>query len=94
MVAKDIQKDDRDDLFAATPPLEALKLIMSLAMTEGIGDEKGKEEQGMKLDFIDIRRAFFHAPARRNIYVDLPEEDGQEGMCGRLNSPGLWPTAC
>ena len=42
LVAKEIKRDSRDDLFAATPPLEALKLIISMAMTEGIGYEKGK----------------------------------------------------
>ena len=39
----------------------------------------------MKLEFIDIRRAFFHALARRKVFVQLPEEDAEEGMCGRLN---------
>ena len=36
----------------------------------------------------DISRAFFHAPAKRRVYVQLPEEDkndGEEEMCGRLN---------
>ena len=36
----------------------------------------------------DISRAFFHAPAKRKVYVQLPPEDqgkGQEGLCGRLN---------
>eukprot|EP00969_Alexandrium_andersonii_P133793 5917110-Alexandrium_andersonii.AAC.1 len=38
----------------------------------------------MKLEFIDIKRAFFHAKARREVYVDLPPEDAEEGMCGVL----------
>ena len=38
----------------------------------------------MKLDFIDISRAFFHAPALRRVYVELPPEDAEEGMCGLL----------
>lgn len=36
----------------------------------------------------DIGRAFFHAPAKRRVYVQLPGEDRQDGerqMCGRLN---------
>jgi hypothetical protein len=37
-----------------------------------------------KLDFIDVRRAFFHAPCRREVYVDLPAEDNGPGMCGEL----------
>jgi hypothetical protein len=38
----------------------------------------------MKLDFIDVRRAYFHANAQREVYVQLPEEDYEEGMCGML----------
>ena len=36
LVAKEI-KVDREDLFAATPPLEAEKLLMSMAVTESVG---------------------------------------------------------
>ena len=39
----------------------------------------------MKLDFIDIRRALFSALALRLVFVQLPEEDYEEGMCGSLN---------
>ena len=38
----------------------------------------------MKLNFINVRRAYFHAKARREVYVALPEEDYEEGKCGRL----------
>ena len=40
LVAKDFKNDKNMDLFAATPPLEALKLLMSMWMTEGIGWSK------------------------------------------------------
>ena len=56
----------RDDLFAATPPLECKKLLFSMAVTNGIG-YNGDRSKGMKLDFIDIRRAYFHARARGNL---------------------------
>ncbi len=59
-------------------------MLFSFAVTEGIGYHKGKEEEGMKLDFIDIRRAYYHAEARRKIYIRLPEGDQEEGMCGVL----------
>ena len=36
------------------------------------------------MDFIDIRRAYFHSEARRKVVVKLPDEDYEEGMCGRL----------
>ena len=38
----------------------------------------------MKIDFIDVRRAFFHAADRRAVYVDLPPELAQVGKCGEL----------
>ncbi len=71
-------------MFAATPPLEAKRLLFAAAVTEGVGYRKGSREQGMKVDFIDIERAYFHADAQRKVYVELPEEDRQEGMCGEM----------
>ena len=38
----------------------------------------------MKLDFIDVRRAYYHAPALREVYVSLPPGDEEEGLCGLL----------
>ena len=43
-----------------------------------------KKHKRWNLDSIGVRRAYFHAPARRAIYVTLPEEDKEEGMCGKL----------
>ena len=36
LVAKEIKRDTRDDLFAATPPIEALTMMLGMARTEGI----------------------------------------------------------
>jgi hypothetical protein len=83
-VAKEIISDRREDLFAATPPLEALKVLISAAMTEGIGYRKGREEFGMKLEFIDIKMAYLQAEAKREIFVELPREDSETGMCAKL----------
>ena len=87
IVAQEIKANDvyRDDLFAATPPLEAKKLLFSLATTEGIGYFGSDITSGMKIEFIDIRRAYYQAHARRQLYVKLPPEDQSPGMCGRLN---------
>ena len=63
------------------PPLEALKLLISLWMTEGIGHG---DFEPYVMDLIDIRRAYFHAYATREVYVELPAEDHEEGMCGKL----------
>ena len=53
-------------------------------MTEGYGYVRGNRDDGMKLDFIDIRKAYFNAPARRAVYVELPTEISEPGTCGRL----------
>jgi hypothetical protein len=81
-VAKDFNTEKRLDLFAATPPLEALEIWISLWMTRGLG--WGTERGEMVMDFIDVRPAYFHARARRDVYVELPEEDAEPGMCGKL----------
>lgn len=39
----------------------------------------------MAIDLIDVRRAYFHAKSRREIYVELCDEDAGEGMCGLFN---------
>ena len=69
---------------AATPPLEAKKMIVGFAVTEGYGFDRADRDIGMKLDFIDIRKAYFNAPARRAMYVELPTEISEPGTCGRL----------
>jgi len=84
LVAMEFNCGKREDLFAATPPVEAKKLLMSLAMTEGYGYDRQGNAQELKLDFIDVRRAFFHAPCLREVYVALPTEDDEPGMCGKL----------
>ena len=84
LVAKDLNDGKRWDLFAATPPLEALKALISMMMTKTIGwGVEGKED--MKMDFIDVRRAYFHADAVRDVNVELPEEEGEvKEVCGKL----------
>ncbi len=37
-----------------------------------------------KLSFIGIKRAYFHAPEVRDAYVELLEQDWQEGMWDKL----------
>ena len=68
----------RDDVFSATPPLEAVRLLISMLMTET------QDNKTYKLMFIDISRAHFHSPARRKIYVELARERRRSGRCGFL----------
>eukprot|EP00972_Heterocapsa_arctica_P075901 11193955-Heterocapsa_arctica.AAC.1 len=36
---------------------------------------------------MDVSRAHFHSPARREVYVELPPEDGIPGQCALLLKP-------
>ena len=36
---------------------------------------------------VDVRRAHWNADARKTIYIQLPDEDWEEGMCGLALKP-------
>ena len=88
LVAQEVNARRCEDLFAATPPLEAQQMRMPMAVTEGVGFRAGNKAKGMKLDFIDVRRAYSHAKSRREVYVALPEDDWEEGA--RTGSMHMW----
>ena len=78
LVAKEFKVDDRPDLYAATPPAECLKLLMSKLTRKG---------KYYKLIYSDVSRAYFYAKSLQPVYVQLPDEDrepGDENRCGRL----------
>ena len=79
LVAKEFNTGVRPDLYAATPPSECLRLMLSM-MASG-------KKKNMGLMYADVSRAYFYAKAVRPVYVKLPEEDiekGDEHKCGRL----------
>ena len=85
-VPKETNRGQGDDIFAGTPPIDAKTILFSLAMTD-VGGQRAANARGRKkLLFIDVRRAYFHAPAQRPIYVHLPDEFGcPPGHCAKLN---------
>ena len=70
LVAKDFKTGNMPELFAGTPPLEALGVICSEAATIG------EEEKVIMVN--DVRRAFFYAKAMRPAWIELPPEDYRE----------------
>ena len=74
LVGKEFNNEQMDGLFAGTPPLEALRFLIHEAATV-----RSDEPLGSKVLMInDVSRAFFEAPAKRNICVELPKEDRTE----------------
>ena len=60
-------------------------MLFSIAVTDLSQGRATRSNGTQKLIFIDVRRAIFYAPARRSVYVNLPEEDSKPGYCARLN---------
>ena len=78
-VAKEYKKNARPVLYASTPPLEALEVMLSEVATGKRG--------GKFVALVDVRRAYCHAPSRKRVFVELPPEHyqaGDEHMCGLL----------
>jgi hypothetical protein len=74
LVAQEIAFRKNDDFYAATPPLEALRMLLSVAAST----------HGSKIMVMDARKAHLHAKVDRLIYVNLPPEVRKPGMCARL----------
>ena len=81
LVARDFKGNDthRDDLFAATPPLEAFRAVLSRAATATPSREP------RKLMLIDAKKAHLNPRCLEDVYIELPSE-AEEGpdKCGKL----------
>ena len=82
LVGKEINTEARLDLFAATPPLESLRIICSLcASNQSCPDP-------YVIMSVDVKRAYFYAKSTRPIHIEIPIEDyepGDEDNVGMLN---------
>ena len=77
LVACEVNHGTKDDAFyAATPPLEAKKLLFAK-----YADQPTKNGAPQRLSFVDIRKAYFNAIPKRNVFMSLPKE---------LGLPGRW----
>ena len=92
LVARQIKAHDKSGatFFAPTPPLEALRTVLSLAAT-AVGDWEPcynpASGQRTQISLIDISRAYFNAKIDEDVetYVQLPEEDEDSAsMCAKL----------
>jgi len=84
LVAMEFNDGDKPGLFASTPPTEALRMLCSMAATR----RKDGRRNNMMVN--DVRRAYFYAKVKSEIFVELPredktEEDEEQDNVGRLN---------
>ena len=72
--------------FAATPPLEALRILISMAASDS----------GLFLDFIDVRKAHLNGAVRRRVVIRLPKDMGggfgllRRAMYGTRDAAAAW----
>ena len=91
LVARQIRQAGEEAIFAPTPPLEALRSVLSVATTDFHGVpahvRDAKSERRTQISAVDISRAYFNAETDENssTYVALPAEDPDHGnKCGLL----------
>ena len=92
LVAREIRRHGEASFFAPTPPLESIRLVLSMAATDLPGhikhDRSPLSEGRTQISVIDISRAYFNAKVDEHdsIYVDLPDEDPDKlrGFCAKL----------
>ena len=77
LVAKDFRprsrRNDIEGLYASMPPLELVKSLIARAAV-----------MGDKVMLIDIKKAHLYAPIEGEVFVELPPERCEEGMCAKL----------
>ena len=110
LVAKEIKRSNGTpgswtDFFASMPPITALRILFTLAVTKRIPNLDGKLVDMPKetcLIFIDVKKAHFWSPARRRLLVELPPEAGypsdkvgllKKSLYGTRDAPANWEAA-
>jgi hypothetical protein len=75
LVCQEVKTYQSEEFFAATPPLETLRMVLSMAA----------DDHRMQVTLVDISRAYFNAYIAREVYVELPREAGHgKDVVGKL----------
>ena len=81
LVAQEINRGHDDDLYAATPPIEASKTLLRIA------SERRFVEKCIGILFADLSKAHFNADFIREVFIKLPKADPRSSephACGKL----------
>ena len=80
LAAREIRMSGQEAIFAPTPPLESLRMVLSHAVTNFEGEAKRDHgptsEQRMQILLMDISRAYFNARTSPDdpVFVECPPE--------------------
>ena len=93
-VAQEVGNGADDAFYAATPPLEAKRLLLSQW-----AHQRTRGGKALKLHFLDVREAYFHGQPRRRLHTRLPAELGvgrsfvskmDKTMYGTRDAGAIW----
>jgi hypothetical protein len=74
-VCQEVKTYNSEEFFAATPPIESLRMILSLAA----------DDERRQVTLVDISRAYFNALIARLVHVELPPQAGySKDLVGQL----------
>jgi hypothetical protein len=75
LVCQEVKTYNSEEFFAATPPTESLRMILSLAA----------DDERRQVTLVDISRAYFNALIGRLVHVELPPQAGySKDLVGQL----------
>ena len=80
LVAQEINLQADESFYAATPPLEAKRMLFS-----EYASEQTRNGVPLQISFVDVKKAYFYGIPDRSLYVRFPPEMGLgKGMVGKL----------
>ena len=88
LVAQETKRTTNMDLtdtsmtFAATPPVEGFRFLLSRAMT---GEKRGTHRMSWSLHSFDFSRAHFHSPVRRKVSIRMQGDPSCTSGIAMLN---------
>ena len=92
LVAQEFASSEyRDDLIAGTPPLAAMRMLLSEAAS------RGEESRKTKLMVVDVEKAFLYGRMHWTVYIEPPPEDPKaEGgeICGKAKKGDVRHERC
>ena len=83
LVCTEVRRKGTTPIFSATPPLEAIRVLVAKLSSE----DPATTKDPMKAMLVDVSRAHFYAKAVRDVFIELPPEDPRAGdgkTCGKL----------
>ena len=87
LVGRELKLDNRLELFAATPLLEALRLICAICTN------KKSRDNPFRILSMDVRHANFHAKVSKPIYIEISAfafmEPGTRRSIGQLSAQAI-----